>query len=180
MKMSPRPTRWPAISDAVVAAVRVAGDALGDDAIDDAVEASDGAARSQVSWRREPERHHAEASQPGAEVLRQHFRRLRGVVRVAGEVGVEERLADDGLRERHHLGMDIDRRAHLPACDVPLGEGAHDIAVAGDALTMEGRLHEAALAQPRLALRQQQAVAEQRTQQPHAWTLDEIAIARDK
>src|SRR5438477_495888 len=83
-----------------VAAVRVAGDALGDDAIDDAVEASDGAARSQVSWRREPERHHAEASQPGAEVLRQHFRRLRGVVRVAGDVGVEERLADDGLRER--------------------------------------------------------------------------------
>ena len=45
---------------------------------------------------------------------------------------------------------------------------------------MEGRLHEAALAQPRLALRQQQAVAEQRTQQPHARTLDEIAIARDK
>src|SRR5436309_5224002 len=45
---------------------------------------------------------------------------------------------------------------------------------------MEGGLHEPPLAQPRVALRQQQPLAEQRTQQPHARTLDEIPVARDE
>ena len=37
------------------------------------------------------------------------------VVGIAGDVGIEERLADDGLGQRHHLPVHLDDAAVLPA-----------------------------------------------------------------
>ena len=51
----------------------------------------------------------------------------------------------------------------------------HDLAVPGDALAVKRRLQQPPLAQPRLALGEEEALAQQWAQQPHAAALDEVA-----
>jgi len=55
-----------------------------------------------------------------------------------------------------------------------LGERGHHVAVAGHTLAVERGLDQPALAQPRIALGEQQTVAEQGTEQLHAGTFDEV------
>ena len=136
-----------------VAAVLAAGAPRGDDAVDDRVElagppaASAGCAASApsrgasgrlASARRSPPSARAGASATSS--------------RSPPNLGVEERLGDDGLGERHHLGVDVADLAVRPAAEPARGVGGHHLAVGGDALAVERGLHEPALAQPRVAL----------------------------
>lgn len=61
-------------------------------------------------------------------------------------LGAEESIGDDAEREPHHLLVELERLARLP-----MGRGAlrllhHRIGIAGQALAVEGWLHELALA----------------------------------
>jgi len=87
------------------------------------------------------------------------------------------RLGDDGLRQLHHLSVGVDDLARPPAVDVALGVLGHDRAIAGHALAVERGLDQPPLAQPRVALGEQEPIAEERPQQAHAGALDEVPVA---
>jgi hypothetical protein len=99
-------------------------------------------------------------------------------VRVVGDVSIEERLGDDGLRQRHHLGMAIERVSLLPLGQAERGVGRHHVAGGRDALSVEGGLDETPLAQPEVVLGEEQAVAEHRPEETHPRALVEITAAR--
>ncbi len=83
---------------------------VGDDAVDDPVEAADRPARAEVGRGRHPVREPTQqARSADAEVVRSGPPAAwLASCGVAGDVGVEERLGHDGLGQRHHL------RAHVP------------------------------------------------------------------
>src|SRR5207248_7895613 len=77
-------------------------------------------------------------------------------------VVAEQRLADDAQREPHHLVVDVDR---LPAAlrelfGALLGRAYHRGSEPRDPLPVEGRLGDAPLPLPEVALGREQAVAE--------------------
>ena len=76
-------------------------------------------------------------------------------------VDVEQALADDAEGEEQRLGMDIEG-AGLPAGGDLGGVPADDVAVGGDALPMEGRRGQPALAHVQGLLAGEEAVAEER------------------
>ena len=101
-------------------------------------------------------------------------------MRLALDVGVEERLADDGEGVRRHLPRDVERRAVVPMLGATRGIRRHGVGVGGDARPMEGRLGEPALAQVQLVLAREQSLAEQHLRALEATTLVEEATVRDE
>jgi len=61
---------------------------------------------------------------------------------------------------------------------VTLGEGGHDIAISGEALAVEGGLNQPALAQPGVALGEEEAVTDQGAQPAQAEALGEVPVPR--
>src|SRR5262249_27890489 len=123
------------------------GAMLGDEAVNDGVEAGSGAAGSD------------DAGDGGMEEVL-HGRGGGGGVGeghgggelggdasgVVGDVGVEERTGDDLEREGHHGGGDVDGLPRLPLCGVVSGARDDLVGVCGDALAVEGGGDDAALA----------------------------------
>src|SRR6185295_5184391 len=56
------------------------------------------------------------------------------------------------------------------------GIGGHGLAIGGDALAVEGGLHEPSLTQPQIALGGEEAVPEESSHETDAPTLDEVAV----
>ena len=69
---------------------------------------------------------------------------------------------------RHHLRVHVADVAVLPVGHLSRGIGGHDLAVRREALPVEGRLDEAPLAQPEVALGEQEAVSQEPAQQANA------------
>ena len=66
-----------------------------------------------------------------------------------------------------------------PASREPLqARGRHDLPVGGDALPVKRGLNEPALAQPEVALGEEQALAQEGSKQANAGTLDEVPASR--
>ena len=100
--------------------------------------------------------------QPGDDALAVPLGRIEGrreLGRHPTHVGAEERLADDGERQLHHLLAEIDRLA--PAVDCLVGEPDHGGAEATEPLAMEGGLHDAPMLSPVLSLAGQDALAQE-------------------
>src|SRR6185437_11008810 len=82
------------------------------------------------------------------------------LVRVAFDVGIKQRFADDCQCESHHLLMDIEHVPVVPALLMPLRVVAHGLAIAEDALPVKRGLNEPALPQVEAALAGKQSVPE--------------------
>jgi len=65
---------------------------------------------------------------------------------VVGDFGIEEGVGDDLERERHHGGADVDGLIGLPLVAVGGGTGDDLVSVGSNALAMEGRGDDTALA----------------------------------
>jgi len=100
---------------------------------------------------------------------------LADVEGVVAHVGIEQGLGHDALRDRHHVGVDVARLPVPPVRHPALGVARHHVTVAGDALAMEGRLHQPPLAQPRVTLAQEQSVAQDRAQHLEDGSLGRVA-----
>ena len=77
------------------------------------------------------------------------------------DVGAEQRLADDRQRQPVHFAGDVQGLAVAPARRRPLRVRDHRVGVGGDALLVERRLREPALAPMQIAFARQQPFAEQ-------------------
>ncbi len=87
---------------------------------------------------------------------------------IVAHVGAEQRLGHDRERKPRHLGHDVERlaalRQRVPSLEHLERAVDHQVAEAGDALAMEHRRDQPALAMPKRAVAGQQAVAEQAAQ----------------
>ena len=80
---------------------------------------------------------------------------------VAVDVGVEERFGDDLEGEAHHGIVQVELLAGTPGLDEAGGAIGHGAGVIRDAIAVEGRLHHAALAEPKFAFAGEKAVAKE-------------------
>ena len=151
--------------------------ALGDDAVDDGVQAQEAVAGPAVGRRRQPQGQRDQATAAGGEVVHQHDERLADLAGPVGDVHVEEGAGGDAERELRHLGVNVAGFAVAPGIEHAPRQGNDRLGVGGDALAAKGGLHEAALAQPELAFAQEQAVAQPGDQHALSEVLDEVAVA---
>ena len=164
-----------------VAVIAAAGAAVGDHAVDDRVEPRARHAGAAQLRHRQPLEHVGERQHHHPERFHHRGQRLadRGGLRL--DVDVEQRLADDRQRQAVHLARDVERRAVAPARRAcAIGVADHQVAVAGDAIAVEGRLHQAALAQVHRAFAGQQPLAEQPLAALEAAALGEVAVVGDE
>ena len=130
------------------------------------VERSYGGAKAPLARRRNHPEHveQAEFAQLAIDFGQRHANRL-GIV---AHVGAEQRLGHDRERKPRHLGRDVERlaalRQRVPSLEHLERAVDHQVAESGDALAMEHRRHQPALAMPERAVAGQQAVAEQAAQ----------------
>ena len=105
-----------------VAAVLAAPPARRDHAVDDLVEAADRPARP-AGWPASAPRPGGRSTLPSRapKSSMRTFRRGADRVGLVGDVGVEERLGDDGLGQRHHLGVNVEDVRRPPAGQPPRG-----------------------------------------------------------
>ena len=117
-----------------------------------------------------------EAIEAQQEALLEHLQGLVDNGGVAADLGAEERLSGDGQRQAHHLDEDVARLPRPPFVQDLLGGVDHDRGVGRDALAGEGRLDQAALPQPEIALAGQQALAQDQRRHPQGKVLDVILV----
>lgn len=134
-----------------VAGVGPGGAVLGDEAVDDLVEAGAGAAEVADAPDGNGEGKVEHGLQPGEgdeEVVDLHdgVDLVVDAADVVGDLGVEEGAGDDLEREGHHGGGDVDDVAGSPCGGVRLRAGDDLVGVGGDALAVEGRGDDAAVA----------------------------------
>jgi len=99
---------------------------------------------------------------------------------VVGDLGVEEGAGYDLEREGHHGGADVDGLAGLPAVAVGCGAGYDLVSVGGDALAMEGRGGDAALADVNGIVGGDEAFAEEDLHAADGALLDETGALIDE
>ena len=163
-----------------VAAILPRRATFGDEAVDRRVEPL--AAATEAQRRRDGELLEQLAEGEHAEVERfdRRSERLADLVRLALDVGVEQRLADDGERVRRHLARHVERRAVAPAFRAPCGVRRHGVGVRGDARAVKGGLRQTTLAQMELVLARQEPLAEEHPRALETATLVEVATVRDE
>ena len=116
-----------------------------DETVDRGVEASARLAESQRGGKWEPLDQRPEGQiEPEVERLERRRERFADLGGFVLDVGVEQRLADDRERQRHHFLMRVDGRAGVPAVAARRGVRRHRRAVGRDALAMERRLRSGA------------------------------------
>ena len=151
-----------------------------DDAEHDAIELGAGAAEAQVARRR----HQQQAGKEREGVLRDELQRRQhrapDAVGLADQIDAEQGLADDAQRHPRGVRHEVDRRAAgrggLPVLQHARAGVAHGRRQALDALAMEGRLRQAALPPPEVALAGEEAVADQRLDPSDEAALPVVAV----
>src|SRR5215831_8604110 len=136
------------------------GAAVGDDAVDDAVELVRGEDGANVGRRRKPGRSKDEASKVGVE-YGDGFERATDFLRVTCDIGVEESFRDNLQRETHHFGVNVSRLAVTPFGEQAFGEARHRFTVGDDTRAVEGGLSQTTLPEPEITFADQQPVAEE-------------------
>ena len=134
---------------------------LGDEAFNDGVEASLGATEAD-DFRDGQVDEPLHAREGDDEVVDVHdgVDLVVDAADVGGDLGVEEGAGDDLERESHARGGDVDDLVGLPLGGVTLGAGDDLGSVGCDALAMEGRCDDAALAHVVWVVRGDEAFAE--------------------
>ncbi len=154
---------------------------FGDEAVDDGVEARFGLAELHDARDGQVEEG-LDAREGDDEVVEAHD----GVdfivdgADVGRDVGVEEGAGYDFERERHAGGADVEALAGLPLVAVGGCDGDDLLSVGGDALPMEGRSGDAALADVDGIFRGDQTLAEQHLHAAHGALLDEVLGVGDE
>ncbi len=148
-----------------VPAARRARAPLGDEAVDDPVEARAGAAARQVSRRRHQGGHRQDRPERREGVL--HHLGDRAAHRRAPrpDLRVEERLAHDLERQAHHRVRRVERVPFAPGADGPRGALGHRVCVRGDPLVGERRRDQTTLARVGSPLAREEPVAEERAEE---------------
>lgn len=143
-----------------VAGIVVGGAALLDDAVDDDGEIADSAFCAEIAAAGEPGRRHEQAAKIHGE-FEKDVEIFANIGSVAVDVGVEERFGDDLEGEAHHGIVQVELLAGTPGLDEAGGAIGHGAGVIRDAIAVEGRLHHAALAEPKFAFAGEKAVAKE-------------------
>jgi len=92
----------------------------------------------------------------------------------------EQRLADDGERQPHHLARDVEVHARRPPLPRAVGVRGHHRRVGRDPLAVKCRLQQPPLPQVRGAFARQQPFAEHLLRALEAAALGEIPVMRDQ
>ena len=108
--------------------------------------------------RRHPDGKKQRAAKISAD-FEQQFQRLAHLVRIAGHIRVEQRLAHDLQRDAHHLLMDVAFFAGPPVFQRALRVAHHGFRIGGDARAVKRRLRQPPLPQPETVFAGQQSFA---------------------
>ena len=175
-----------------VAAVLAAGPPLRDDPVDDAVEKRHRPVEARVAGQGQLVEHGGEGQREAREEADDDAQRLRDLRRLCLHVGVEQRLGRHPQRQRHHLGVDVQRLTVGQPLAAAQRVRRHRLAVGGDALPVERGLGEAALAGVELAFAGEQPFAQEelgpldplalreRVLVGHQHVLDVIGVAQEE
>ena len=163
-----------------VAAILARCTTFGDEPIDRRVESLASATEAQRHRQREALEQLAEREHAQVERLDRRGERVADLVGLALDVGVEQRLADDGERISRHLAGHVESLAVAPALGAPRRVRRHRLGVRGDARTVERGLREPALPPVQLVLARQQTLAEQHLGALEAASLVEQPAVRDE
>ena len=153
-----------------VGTVLWASSPIRDHAVHDRVEVTGGPTQAHVCWCGEPQGNklREEASEALAEVLLDHVRRVGDCAGLVGDVGIEERLGGNGSCDIHHLLVNVDRRAVMPAGCPTCGIRGHGLRRRPRPAHGERGLHEPSLPQPEVAFGSEQPVPQERSHQANA------------
>jgi hypothetical protein len=160
--------------------IAAAGAAVGDQAIDDRVEAHPRHARPAQLRHRQPLDDVGERQHHHPEGVHHTGQRVADRRRVRVDVGVEQRLADDRQRQAVHLGGDVERPPVDPRAPHPVRVRDHRRAVGGNPIAVEGGLHQPALPQVHRAFAGQQPFAEHPLGTLQAAALHEALVVGDE
>ena len=144
-----------------IAVIARLGAALLDQPMDERVHAAARAVQLAHPRNRRVLEQHPHRKNRAIEHAHRQLERLGHVVRIAVDVGIEQRAPRDRERHAHHLLVHIELLVRVPVALEPLGELRHRRAVAREPLLVKGRLDEPALAQMVLALAREQPLAQQ-------------------
>jgi hypothetical protein len=153
---------------------------LGDQAVDRRVEPLAAALEAPRHGDRKTLEQLAEREHAEVERSDRRAERFADLVRLAFDVRVEQRLADDGERVRRHLSRHVEPLAIAPLLRAPRGVRRHRLGVRRDSSAMEGGLREPALPEMQLVLAREQPFTEQHLGAFQAASLVEHPPVRDE
>jgi len=132
--------------------------------VDSAVERRERSPQPDIGWRGDPLRNLHDTADGPVRGTQRDRQGLADTVRLLGDVGAQERLADDPQGEPHHLRCQIGLRniGSVPAvAQLRCGPG-HRLGKRCNTCAVERRLSDPSLSKPGVALVGQQAVREKR------------------
>jgi hypothetical protein len=143
-----------------ISARLIAGAALADDAIDDAVEIADGAAPRGREEARKVKREKQGLAGVAHEAVGDHLHGFADALGSAGDVCAKQALADNFKRNGHHVFVNVAGFAGGPGIEHAAGSAGDDRRIRQDIFAAESRLDEAALALPRFSFVGEQTIPE--------------------
>ena len=146
---------------------------LADDPVDDLVDPIDRAAVSPGRWKRKsfPD---SKPAHRAHEIVHDDLERFAHDARLAGKLGVEQRLGDDRQGQAHQVVVRVADVAVVPGFEHLLGVLDHDGRVVLDLLALKRRLGQLSLPPPERPLAGQEALADQRNEPLRHLVLHEI------
>jgi len=150
--------------------------AVGDDAVDQLIDLGDFPFHSPVPACRHPFGNRGQVAEPVDKILHEHVDGAADLFEIDGHIDVQQCFGDDGQRQLHHLGVQVERLLWAPLGKLLLREGDDDRRVGFDLRPMKRGLHQPPLPQPERAATGHQSLAERTLQELNRPAFDEMPV----